>query len=64
MRKKKLYRSDDNRILFGVCGGIAEYFGIDAAIVRLVWAAFTLLFGLGLILYILAVFIIPKEPLD
>ncbi len=64
MKKKKLYRSVDNKVLFGVCGGIAEYFGIDAALVRLVWAAITLFFGLGLVLYILAIFIIPREPVD
>ncbi len=64
MKKKKLYRSIDNKVLFGVCGGIADYFGIDATLVRLIWAAFALLFGLGIILYILAVFIMPREPVD
>ncbi len=61
---KKLYKSEDNRILFGVCGGVAEYFGIDATLVRLVWAALSVLFGMGLWIYILAVIIMPREPVD
>ncbi len=64
MRKRKLYKSVDNRMVCGVCGGIAEYFGIDATIVRLVWVALTLLFGLGLVFYIVAAFVMPTEPLD
>ncbi len=63
-KKKKLYKSVDDKILFGVCGGIAEYFGIDSTLVRLIWAVSIVLFGLGFWVYILAVLIMPREPVD
>jgi len=60
---KKLYRSADNKKLLGVCGGIAEYFSIDATIIRLAWAVVTLCtVGFGVLAYILAALIIPEEP--
>lgn len=45
----------------GVCGGVAEYFEIDPTIVRVVWAAITLVWGAGLILYIICMFAFPKK---
>lgn len=58
----KLYRSSTNKKLAGVCGGMAEHFDIDATIVRLIWAFLTFLsWGTGLILYVIAAFIIPEE---
>ncbi len=62
--KKKLCKSQDNKLLFGVCGGVGEYFGIDPTIVRLIWAAVTLFFGAGLLLYVVAVLLMPREPID
>lgn len=62
--KKRLYKSDDNRVLCGVCGGVAEFLGIDPTIVRLVWAILIIFVGMGLWLYILAAIIIPREPVD
>ncbi len=62
--RRRLYKSVDNRVLFGVCGGVGEYLGVDPTIVRIVWAASVLLFGLGLFLYIIAVLIMPREPVD
>jgi len=59
---KKLFRSKKNRVLAGVCGGIAEYLGVDPTIVRLLWVLFTLLYGVGLLGYIIAILIIPQEP--
>ena len=59
---KKLYRSRKNRVLAGVCGGIGEYFEIDPVIVRLIWIVLTMIWGFGLILYIIAIFLIPVEP--
>ncbi len=61
---KKLYRSRKDRVLFGVCGGIAEYFNIDPTIVRLVWVIMTLIYGVGILLYIILTLIVPKEPLE
>jgi len=60
---KKLYRSD-NRMLAGVCGGIADYFGVDATLIRLAYvllSVFTVAFP-GIIVYILAAIIIPSDP--
>lgn len=61
---KKLYRSRTNRMLSGVCGGLEDYFGIDVTIIRLVWVLITIMsVGFpGIIAYVIAVFIIPEEP--
>jgi phage shock protein C len=59
---KRLYRSRSNRRLFGVCGGVGEYFNIDPVIVRILWILFTLAGGSGLIGYIIACLIVPEEP--
>ncbi len=59
---KKLYKSNSNKIIEGVCGGIAEYFGIDATVVRLVWIVFCAMGFSGVIAYIIAALIIPQSP--
>ncbi|MEM3547344.1 MAG: PspC domain-containing protein [Candidatus Bathyarchaeia archaeon] len=59
---KRLYRSRKNRILAGVCGGLGEYLNIDPVVVRLIWVAISLVWGFGIILYIIAALIIPEEP--
>ena len=56
---KRLYKSN-NRMLCGVRAGIAEYFGIDPTIVRLVWAALALS-GTGILLYIVAALVMPEN---
>lgn len=61
MNGKQLFKSDVNRILCGVCGGIGEYLGIDPTIVRLV-AVLLGLSGTGLLVYIIAAVIIPSRP--
>ena len=61
MNGKKLYRSDENKMLAGVCGGIAEYFGVDPTLIRLAWVVFSLLGGSGLLAYIRAATIIPRD---
>lgn len=55
--RKRLTRSRRDRIIFGVCGGIANYFDIDLVIVRIVF----ILFGVTLFLYIIMAIIIPNE---
>ena len=60
--EKKLYKSNQNKRLDGVCGGIAEYFGIDPTVVRLIWALFSLMGGCGILAYIIAAVIIPRNP--
>lgn len=59
---KKLYKSNQNKMLDGVCGGIAEYFGIDPTVVRLIWVLFSLMGGCGILAYIIAAIIIPRNP--
>ncbi len=57
----KLYRSR-NRIIAGVCAGIAEYLNIDPTVVRVLWAVFSLFsFGVGILAYILCWIIIPEK---
>ena len=56
---KKLYKSN-NRMICGVCAGVAEYFGIDPTIVRLIWAALALS-GTGILLYIVAAIVMPEN---
>lgn len=58
---KRLFRSQKDRILSGVCGGFAEYFRVDPSLVRLVWIFFTIFGGSGILAYILAMIIIPDE---
>jgi len=60
---KRLYRSGKERILGGVCGGLAEYFDVDPSIVRLLWVLFTIIsVGVGIPFYFIAWFIIPRNP--
>jgi phage shock protein C len=61
---KKLYRSRHNRMIGGVCGGIAEYFNIDPVIVRVVAVAFFFTGGSALLAYIVGLIVIPNEPID
>lgn len=61
METKKLYKSDINKMISGVCGGIAEYFSIDPTLVRLGWVLFSFLGGSGIIAYIIAAIIIPRH---
>ena len=62
-KNKRLYRSDANKIFAGVCGGIGEYFVVDPVVVRLIWLLVVVFTGMvpGLLVYILAVYIVPKE---
>jgi phage shock protein PspC (stress-responsive transcriptional regulator) len=61
MEKKKIYKSNDRKIC-GVCGGLAEFFGIDPTIVRLVYAILALTYGSGLLIYIIAAIIMDDKP--
>jgi len=59
---KKLYRSNVDKRLCGVCGGLAEYFELDSTIIRLLWVIFTFCGGAGLMAYIIAALIVPNQP--
>lgn len=60
--EKRLFKSKTDKKLDGVCAGIADYFNIDPTLVRLAWVVFTLAYGSGLLAYIIAAIIIPREP--
>ena len=60
--KKRLYKSNKNKMLDGVCAGIAEYFNIDPTLVRLGAVALTLAGGSGVLAYIIAMIIVPRDP--
>lgn len=59
---RRLYRSCKDKILGGVCGGIAEYLGIDPTIIRILWIIGTLAWGFGILLYIILWIIVPRNP--
>jgi phage shock protein C len=59
---KRLEKSDENKVIAGVCGGIGEYFNIDPTIIRLVWVLLTIFsIGTGLLLYLISALIIPHR---
>lgn len=60
MEPKKLYRSSTNKMICGVCQGIADYLNIDATVVRLLWVLFGV-FGVGVFVYIVAAIIMPVQ---
>ena len=61
---KKLYRSNTDRKLCGVCGGLAEYFDIDPTIIRLIFVFLTLFGGGGLLIYLICALVVPKSPIQ
>lgn len=56
---KRLFRSKNNKVIAGVCGGIAEYFKIDPVIVRLIWVLMVFGYGFGVLAYLIAWLVIP-----
>jgi phage shock protein C len=58
---KRLYRSETDRKIAGVCGGLAEYMDVDPAIVRIVFISLIFLWGWGLILYVICMIAIPNK---
>ncbi|HEY3140389.1 MAG TPA: PspC domain-containing protein [Acidimicrobiales bacterium] len=61
---RRLYREPDDRKLFGVCAGVADYFGLDPAIVRIATVVLSLGVGPGVIAYLVAALVIPRRPPD
>ena len=59
---KRLFKSRKDRIIDGVCGGFAEYLAMDVTLVRVVWAISVFIGGIGVIAYLLALFIVPINP--
>ena len=58
---KRLCKSEKDRYICGVCGGIAEYFGVDSTVVRLVFAGLGIIGGSGVLLYLAAAIIMPRQ---
>lgn len=61
--EKRLYKSKDDKMLFGVCSGVAEYFDIDPTLVRLA-TALLIFSGVGVAVYIVAAIVMPEKPTD
>lgn len=62
MENKKLYRSSTDKMIAGVCGGLAKYLGIDSTLVRIIFALLVVGVGSGLLLYIILAIVMPLEP--
>ncbi len=60
--RKKLMRSWTNRKIAGVCGGLAEYFDLDATLLRVVWVLLVLCAGTGLLAYVVMWIVVPSAP--
>ena len=58
---KKLYRNTQNKMIAGVCSGLAEYLNIDPTVIRVIWALIALS-GAGLLAYLICALIIPEKP--
>ena len=58
---KKLYRSIADKKISGVCGGIAEYFGVDSTLIRLLWVVSVIFAGVGVLLYIICALVVPER---
>jgi len=60
---KKLYRSETNKIVAGIIGGLGEYFDIDPVVLRLFWLVIVVFTGIipGILVYVVAMFIVPKK---
>jgi len=59
---KRLYRSRDERIIWGICGGMAKYFSTDPVLVRVLWVLSIFLFGWGILAYLILRFVVPLGP--
>ena len=59
--QKKLYRNPNNKVLAGVCSGLADYINIDVTVVRVIWALIAAS-GAGIIAYLICALIIPENP--
>ncbi len=60
---KRLYRSRTVKVIAGVCGGLADYFGVDPILVRVLWVVAVLSFGAGLLAYILLCLFVPQASI-
>ena len=62
MEQKRLYKASGQRMVAGVCGGLAEYFNLDPTWVRLGFVVLCAAYGSGVLLYLVAALIMPEPP--
>lgn len=60
--ERRLQRSRTEKMIGGVCGGLAAYFNVDPTLVRVLWVAITLIAGVGILLYLILWVVMPLEP--
>ena len=60
-KPKKIYKIEEGKKIFGVCGGIAEYLNIDPVIIRVIWGILAFACGTGIIAYLVCAFVFPKK---
>lgn len=60
--KKRLWRSRNDAVIAGICGGVADYLKVDPVLIRVLWIVFTFVGGGGLIAYLICWLVIPREP--
>lgn len=60
---KKLYRSRNDRMVSGVCGGLGDFFGIDSTLIRVIFVLLAVFGGSGIVIYLVMLLIVPEEPL-
>jgi phage shock protein C len=58
---KKLHRSSSDKMIAGVCAGLADYFGMDVSLMRIIWAIAFLVFGTGFLFYVILWIVLPLE---
>lgn len=61
---KRLFRSNSDRMLAGVCGGLGEYFGIDPTVIRVLTVLLTLVWPFTPLAYLILMFVVPEEPVN
>ena len=61
MAQKRIYKVEKDKKIFGVCGGVAEYLGMDPTIVRVIWAILCLGYGIAIIVYLVCAFVFPNK---
>ena len=58
---QKLYRSNSDKVIAGLCGGLGEFFDVDSTIIRIIFIILTIWGGVGIVLYLIGVFVVPVE---
>jgi len=60
---RKLYRSRNDRMISGVCGGLGEFFGIDPTLIRIIFVLLAIFGGSGIVIYLVMLLVVPEQPL-